>query len=309
MLLPWDTAAWIAVALAVVGVAAGRLRHRAAMVFGAFARETALILALYALWQRGGDVAVTKVAGAFDHARWVWRTERWWHLPSEVSLERLALRHPLVIQFLNGYYAIVHVPALIIFLIWLFVRHRDTYARWRNTGAVLTLLCLLLQSVPVAPPRMLPELGFTDAALLYGQSVYGRMGSGIAPQLAAMPSVHVGWSVFIALAVVATSTSRWRWVVILHPVLTVLAVVGTANHWWLDGLAAGGLLLVALVVERAVRAAGGRLRRGRVGDGPRADRPGRRDGPAGTGRGGRSDGAGRGATTVTVGVGRGPAGS
>jgi hypothetical protein len=42
------------------------------------------------------------------------------------------------------------------------------------------------------------------------------------------------------------SKSRWRWLVIAHPVLTAYAVVATANHFWLDGAAAA--LLVGLVM-------------------------------------------------------------
>jgi predicted PurR-regulated permease PerM len=64
-----------------------------------------------------------------------------------------------------------------------------------------------------------------------------------------MPSIHVGWAIAIAMAVITTSTSRWRWLVIAHPVVTVYAVVATANHFWLDCIAAAALvaLVTALV--------------------------------------------------------------
>src|SRR5581483_10461320 len=123
---------------------------------------------------------------------------------SELSVQRLFLPHPLWAQAANGFYAVVHVPALIVFLLWMYFRHPTQYAKWRNVGAVLTGACLLIQMVPVAPPRL-------------------------APQLAAMPSVHVGWAVFIAVAVILVSPSRWRWLVLAHPALTALAVVATAN--------------------------------------------------------------------------------
>jgi uncharacterized membrane-anchored protein YhcB (DUF1043 family) len=35
---------------------------------------------------------------------------------------------------------------------------------------------------------------------------------------------------------------------VLHPVVTVLVVVGTANHWWLDGIVVAGLLVGALAL-------------------------------------------------------------
>jgi hypothetical protein len=117
--------------------------------------------------------------------------------------------------------------------------------------------------VPVAPPRLLGELGFVDTGLRYGQSVYGSVGGGVAPQLSAMPSVHVGWAVLIALAAVEISTSRWRWLVIAHPVATTIVVVATANHWWLDGVVAIGFLALALLADRGWRSPPGRRRAGR----------------------------------------------
>jgi hypothetical protein len=252
--LRWDTAALAAAALVVFSVALRAARRPAAVAAGALARETAIVLGLYAVWQWAGAFAVTKVTGAEANGRAIWHAERLLRLPSELWLQRAFLPHPLLVQALNVFYAVVHVPALIIFLLWLFVRHRDVYARWRNVGAVLTGACLLIQMVPVAPPRLLPALGFVDTGLRYGQSVYGPHGITIAPQLAAMPSVHVAWSVFIATSVVAVSPSPRRWLVVLHPLLTVLAVVATGNHWWADGVVAAGLLPMAVLAVRGASA-------------------------------------------------------
>ena len=209
------------------------------------ALETAIVLGLYALWQEGGSLAVNHVAGAESHGRWVWNAERAMHLPSEVDVQGLVLSHPHLVEALNGFYDIVHVPALIGFLLWLYFRHRDQYAKWRTIGAILTGGCLLVQMIPVAPPRLMPGLGFVDTAMRYKESVYTPGGVGDATQLAAMPSVHVGWAVFIAVAVIAVSKSRWRWLIVTHPAATVFAVVATANHWWLDGIVAAALLPVS----------------------------------------------------------------
>jgi hypothetical protein len=251
MWLAWDTAALIAAGLVLASVGLRQLRRRSLRVVADVAKEVAVILGLYAVWQKAGDLAVTKIDGAAAHGRWVWQVERAVHLPSEVSIQRLVISHSLLVEGLNVFYAVVHVPALIIFLIWLYVRHRPDYPRWRNIGAVLTGASLLIQAIPVAPPRLLPELGFVDTAVKYGQSVYGPHGISIAPQLAAMPSVHVAWALFIAVAVIQTSTSRWRWLILLHPAATTFAVVATANHWWLDGIVAAALLPLAFLVCQA----------------------------------------------------------
>ena len=66
-----------------------------------------------------------------------------------------------------------------------------------------------------------------------------------------MPSVHVGWAFLIAFVVITVSDSRWRWLVVAHPVLTLLVVVATANHFWLDGIVACLLLAVSIAVATA----------------------------------------------------------
>ena len=260
MWLQWSQAAALSAGLAIVGFAAKWGGRRWMPGAGAVAREAALILALYALWQKMGELSVAGTRGAIGHALGIWHVEQRLHLGFELPLQRVVLPHPIVVEALNRYYEIVHVPALVAFLLWLFLRHRDQYARWRNIGAVLTGASLAIQLIPVAPPRLMPGLGFVDTAVAYHQSVYGPGGISIAPQLSAMPSVHVGWAAFIAVAVIATSTSRWLWLVLLHPVLTVLAVTATANHWWLDGAASIGLLALGWAVVWAASQAAVRVR-------------------------------------------------
>ena len=172
-------------------------------------------------------------------------------------MQRLVLKAGWLVQLSNGFYAVVHVPALGIFLVWLYFRHRDRYPHYRNVLAVLTFVCFLIQLIPVAPPRLLSGLGFVDTALKYHQSVYGNVGTGVSDQVSAMPSLHIAWACLIAVAVLQVSTSRRRGLIVLHPVATMLVVVVTANHYWLDGIAAAVLLgLSSLAVSGAERLIG-----------------------------------------------------
>jgi hypothetical protein len=158
--------------------------------------------------------------------------------------------HPWLIQTADYYYATLHFGAVIALLIWLFVRHRESYPWVRMTLVLVTAWSLLVQLIPVAPPRLLPGSGMTDVAAEYGQSVYGATIGGVqADSYSAMPSVHVAWCVLVAVAVIKVSRSRWRWLVLAHPILTVAVIVVTANHYWLDGVAAVALLLLAYAVQ------------------------------------------------------------
>ncbi len=255
MWLPWQLAVLGSVGLAAFGLSARRTNNSRVLVAGAFARETALVLALYAIWQIAGQLSVMQVTGALDRGRWVWKIERMLHLPSEVSVQKAVLPNRALVQGANSYYAIAHVPALIAFLVWLFVRHRDRYPQVRNVLAIATGAALAVQLVPLAPPRMFPGLGFVDTAERYHQSVYGPLGRGLAGQLSAMPSIHVAWAVLIGVAIFQIGRGPGRWIGPGHAVLTVLVVVITANHWWLDGLVAVMLLGLAWVADSSIRGA------------------------------------------------------
>jgi len=251
--LPWQPAVISATALATFGVPARRARDRRVALAGAFARETAIVLVLYAIWQLAGQLSVMQVTGALDRGRWVWQLERTLHLPSEVTLQQAVLPYRGLVEAANSYYAIMHVPALVAFLVWLFVRHRDRYPAVRNVLAIATGAALAVQLVPLAPPRMLPRLGFVDTAARYHQSVYEPLGRGLAGQLSAMPSVHVAWAVLIGVAVWSIGRGSGRWIGPGHALVTVLVVVVTANHWWLDGIVAVMLLGLAWELDRSTR--------------------------------------------------------
>jgi hypothetical protein len=260
-MLPWHYALaascglFIVAAVIKAGRRAGRMPGRSApwALWGGVAWESALLFGLYALWQFAGSFTVMGTSGALPRARWLWDAERLLHLPSETALQRLVLPHPLLVQASNLYYDILHFPLLGACLIWLYARHRADYPRIRTTVAAFTGISLLIQLIPVAPPRLLASTGMVDTAVQYGQSVYAWSGGFDADEFSAMPSVHVGWALIVAIAVITVSRSRWRWLAAAYPVLTLLVVVVTANHFWLDGIAAGLLVALVLVVQQAAR--------------------------------------------------------
>jgi PAP2 superfamily len=263
-MLSWSYAVASAAFLAIVVVGirlAARFRTlaRAWTAWAAVAWEAALLFGLYGLWQFAGSFTVMSPGGALPRARWLWHAERVLRLPSETSVQRLFLPHPLLVQAFNLYYDILHFPVLGACLIWLYARHRARYPGIRTTVVLFTMISLLIQFIPVAPPRMLPATGMVDTAVRYGQSVYSWKGGFDADQFSAMPSVHVGWALIVAIAVITVSRSRWRWLAAGYPLLTMLAVVVTANHFWLDGIVAGLLVVVVLGMQCLMR----RLRSGK----------------------------------------------
>ncbi len=215
-------------------------------------RELVLIVVLFTVYKLGRLLASGRVGEAFANARDVWHLERLLRLPSETGVQDGLLNSQLLVHAANCYYAYVHFPAAIAFLLWIYLR-RPAHYRWvRRVLVALTAAALVLHLlVPLAPPRMLPAAGLVDTAARYGPSVYGAPQTDtIANQYAAMPSLHIGWAAVIALGLIVTSRTRWRWLWLLHPAVTVAVVVGTANHYWLDGIVVLALLAVSVLVLR-----------------------------------------------------------
>jgi hypothetical protein len=249
----WPTWSQAAVAAMVSGAIALALRRarpsRWGEVVGPAALEFAFVASLYSIWRMAKNLPLTQADGAIDRAYDIVAAQEFFHLPSELSLQRFVLDHEWLAWFSAHYYAVAHVPGIVIFLVWLFARHRDVYPRWRNALAIVTAFCLFIRFVKVAPPRFLTELGYVDVSVIYGIDVYGAAGTGVSSQFAAMPSLHVAWAAVVAFGALSASTSRWRWIGMAHLVLTMLVIAATGHHWWLDGIVALALLWVALQID------------------------------------------------------------
>src|SRR5262249_9556540 len=103
--LSWQEAGISAACLALAAVAASRSRRPALMTAAGVARETAVVLALFGMWQLAGSFVLLGPEGAIDRGQWIWQAERAVHLPSEAVLQQAFLPHPLIVQALNLYYA------------------------------------------------------------------------------------------------------------------------------------------------------------------------------------------------------------
>ncbi len=138
----WDQAA-IASALSLIAwlilraLPSGRVRNALMPAFSEFA----LISALYAVWRLARELPFTHPEGAMDRARAIDDVQNFFHLPTEISMQHFVVHYDWLAALTNDYYATVHVPALLVFLVWLFIRHRDQLSalaqRARRTHGVL----------------------------------------------------------------------------------------------------------------------------------------------------------------------------
>ncbi|MEU5097430.1 phosphatase PAP2 family protein [Streptomyces sp. NPDC020996] len=215
-------------------------------------REILLVAGLFLVYKAGRQLVAGHTAEAYRNADRVWDLERAVHLPGEGAVQSLLLHGHGLPQIANTYYATVHFPATAAFLVWLYLRRPAHYVWARRVLSAVTAAALVLHlGFPLAPPRMLAATGLVDTGHVYGPSVYGPPRTDhLSNQFAAMPSLHFGWALMVAAGLILVTRSRLRWLWLLHPLLTLLVIVGTANHYWLDALAATALLGAALAAIR-----------------------------------------------------------
>ncbi|MFI8228021.1 phosphatase PAP2 family protein [Streptomyces sp. NPDC085900] len=184
---------------------------------------------------------------ALRNADWIWKTEHQLGLAVEQSVNHTVNSVSWLIVGMNYYYATLHFIVTLSVLVWLFRSHPGRYAATRlvlfaTTGVALVGYYLY----PLAPPRLMNGSRFIDTVLIH--RTWGSMASGdlkhMSNQYAAMPSMHIGWSLWCGLTVFALASVPWvRVLGLLYPVATLIVIVATANHFWLD--AVGGLLCLA----------------------------------------------------------------
>jgi hypothetical protein len=210
------------------------------------AREGLAILAMLTLYRLGRGLVSGKDAVAAANAQTLIAFERAVGIFQEQAWQAAVIGTAWM-GFFDWYYETMHFPLTGAFLVWVFVRHAPHYARVRNSFVVATLIGFVMHWLwPLLPPRLLPmEYGFVDTI---GAEIYGD-GSKLGPfanQVAAMPSLHFGWSLTCGVGVVWLSAGRLRWLALAHPALTFVAIVVTANHYFMDAVVAVPVMAAGL---------------------------------------------------------------
>ena len=213
--------------------------------------EIVLFFVLMAAYEWLRDlVAVSELAVPVAHALEVIDVERALGLFVEPDVQEWAHSVPGGEFVTTWIYTLAHTAGFAVVFFWVWFRRREYFAAFRNWFWVTNGLAVIgYWLYPLAPPR-LTDLGLEDptkASLELGGAL-----SWFQPfrnEFAAMPSMHVGYTVLFALTLFwLLRPSPWRWLVWLWPAGMLFVVMATANHWWLDGVGGAACVLVALAV-------------------------------------------------------------
>jgi PAP2 superfamily protein len=209
--------------------------------------EIVLIAVSYGIYSFIRNAVPEQRTQALNNADWIWKTEHLLGIAVEETVNRAANSVTWLILTMNYYYATLHFIVTIAVLVWLYWRHPGRYAATRLVIFATTGVALLgYYLYPLAPPRLMRGDSFVDTVQVH--QTWGSMASGnladMSNQYAAMPSMHIGWSVWCGITIAALAGPLWvRALGALYPVVTLIVIVCTANHFWLD--AVGGVICLA----------------------------------------------------------------
>ncbi|WP_150461311.1 phosphatase PAP2 family protein [Nesterenkonia ebinurensis] len=175
--------------------------------------------------------------------------QKWSGIYVELEFQDWALSIPGVLEVMNWVYIWGHWPVIAAVLGWLAWRRREAFLIYRNTLLISGLVgMLIVATFPMAPPRLL-DLGFLDTVSMHSEAYRVLQPPSFTNQYAAMPSFHFGWDLLMGIALVREAPACWaRCIGVALPVLMLLSIVITGNHFFLDAVVGGTIVLAVLAV-------------------------------------------------------------
>jgi membrane-associated phospholipid phosphatase len=217
-------------------------------------RQILLFCGAYWVYRLVRGIVDGHTAVAFEHARQVIRLEHHLGFFVEPSVQTWATAHTWLIDVASWMYLNSHFTVTTCTLAFIYLFRNEHFYFVRNMFMVamgIALVGYLLY--PTAPPRMLPDWGFTDSV----SDFTGVNDSGSANLLvnpyAAVPSMHVGFALMLAVPMVRMARHRWAkalWVV--YPVVVTFVVVSTGNHYIFDAITGVLTAAVSAVAAQAL---------------------------------------------------------
>jgi hypothetical protein len=210
-------------------------------------REWLIFLVALVAYEGSRALVIGNASLAVTNATGIINWEKSSGLFVELSIQQVLLNHLDITKALNEFYMLAHWIVTPLFFIWLYRSRRVLYPYIRNAFLAANGIALIIYIVfPVAPPRLLTDMGFVDT--LAGVSKI-NLHAGVFSKWfnadAAMPSMHFGYAFMIGV-VAAILVSNWalRVLALAYPTLVFITITGTANHYIADSLV-GALVIAA----------------------------------------------------------------
>ena len=203
-----------------------------------------------------GELAVRATANATR----IISAERALHVFAEPAIQSWASGSRLLITLVDVVYLNAHFLVTLCALVYVYLRRNDRWPPVRDTFLIAMALALAGYALfPTAPPRLLPQYGFTDSIRQFsGISLDHGTSSAFVNVYAAVPSMHVCFAAMLGASMwrlVNNRLARLAW--LAYPLLISFVVVATGNHYLTDvvlGALTAGLALALAQARARVRA-------------------------------------------------------
>ena len=217
-------------------------------------RQVSLFVAAYLAYKLVRGLVEGDANAAFAHARDLISIERGMHLFVEPSIQAWASGSHFVMVLASWLYVNAQTSVTIAALLYLYLMRNRSFYFVRNMFMIAMAIALVGYVVyPTAPPRFMPEWGFTDSVARFtGIPADDATINALYNPFAAVPSMHVGFALMLGLPLARLVKTRVLKVVwLLYPLIVTFVVVSTGNHWWLDAfLGAATAAVSAYVADR-----------------------------------------------------------
>jgi PAP2 superfamily len=212
-----------------------------------------LFFAAYNAYQVVRGITDSGSAAAFTNAGHVIDLERSLGTFFEAGFQQALLDHSWLIDAANFMYLNSHFVITTSFLAWLYLFRNEHFYFVRNMFMVAMGLALVGYALfPTAPPRLIPGEGFTDTiASFTGVAQDSKTAGLLVNQYAAVPSMHIAFSLMIAVPAMALMRHpALRVVWSAYPLIVFFVIVVTGNHYWFDAAAGAAVACLAAAAAR-----------------------------------------------------------
>lgn len=217
--------------------------------------QIGLFASCYLGYQIVRGLADGSAATAFWNATKVIALENTLNVFVEPAVQTWSRGNDLVIGFADWMYINSHYLVTFSVLVFIYLRRNGSFYFIRNMFLAAMALALVGYALyPTAPPRLMPEWGFTDTiALATGTRVDNEKVSALLNLYAAVPSMHVCFSLMIGGSMFALARRQWAKALWLcYPLLVTWVVVATGNHYLFDAVLGAVTAAIAWGVAKAL---------------------------------------------------------
>jgi PAP2 superfamily len=218
-------------------------------------RQGLIMLACYAVYDLSRAVVVGREAVAMANGLFFMNVEKALGVFVEPWVQGRVSAFPPLMDFLVWSYGAIHLPLILGTMVWIFTQRRSSWTQFRNWFLAMNFMAVLLYFLlPTAPPRMIFTSGVADISFLQGKRPSIFENGLLSNPFAAMPSLHFAYALFVALALFMLARHTWlRWGGFAYPVLVLLAIVATGNHFIVDAVGSVLVLLAAYVLAASLQ--------------------------------------------------------